>query len=49
MNKKYLVLGEFNGDGLMYAIINVENDLECMKKVQNILEKIKSILIQYQY
>lgn len=39
--KKYLVLGEFNNgtSGLMYAIINAENDLEAMKKVQKSLEE----------
>lgn len=39
--KKYLVLGEFNNgsSGIMYAIVNAENDLEAMKKVQKTLEE----------
>ena len=41
MNKKYLVLGQFNGEGLMYSILNAEDELECMKKVQKIIEENK--------
>lgn len=38
--KKYLILGEFNNgaSGMMYAIINAENDLEAMKKVEKTFE-----------
>lgn len=38
--KKYLILGQFNdgSTGMMYAIINAENDLEAMKKVQKTFE-----------
>lgn len=38
--KKYLVLGNFNdgSEGIMYCIINADNDLEAMKKVEKSLE-----------
>lgn len=38
--KKYLILGEFNdgSTGIMYAIINANDDLEAMKKVEKTLE-----------
>lgn len=38
--KKYLVLGNLNdgSEGIMYCIINADNDLEAMKKVEKSLE-----------
>jgi hypothetical protein len=38
--KKYLILGQFNdgSTGMMYAIINANDDLEAMKKVEKSLE-----------
>lgn len=38
--KKYLILGEFNDGsaGIMYSIMNADNDLEAMKKVEKALE-----------
>ena len=41
--KKYLILGEFNdgSKGMMYAIINANDDLEAMKKVEKTLNKQK--------
>lgn len=41
--KKYLILGEFNdgSTGMMYAIINANDDLEAMKKVEKTLNEQK--------
>lgn len=47
--KKYLILGEFNdgSTGIMYAIINANDDLEAMKKVEKTLkdEKVNTDII----
>ena len=38
--KKYLILGNFNdgSTGIMYCIINADDELEAMKKVEKALE-----------